>query len=258
MSSFVLRINAFSSDTSMPIINESDLSFNQLPPVESDAWEFFALDGTDSSLIGTLNNRALTKQNTVTSGDNFFTLAIGSNVKNALVSTFADNRIQTQALVIRFPSLPTNSLQIPFIAGAMNNIAGSGLYLDPGSSLSLRRQFRPSITASEQPYASLANKWIFVALSENGDGSHMDSTLFCSNGTTSPYSVERTDAIAKVLASTGIGVGHVNYVTPAERPTINMDVAEYAIFDTAKSPSDLIHMYNRAKRRMADRGITLS
>ena len=95
MSSFVLRINAFSSDTSMPIINESDLSFNQLPPVESDAWEFFALDGTDSSLIGTLNNRALTKQNTVTSGDNFFTLAIGSNVKNALVSTFADSRIQT-------------------------------------------------------------------------------------------------------------------------------------------------------------------
>lgn len=258
MSSFVLRINAISSDTSMPVIDAADLSFNELPPVESDAWEFFALDGTNDSLTGTLNNRSLTKQNTVTSGADFFTLAIGSNVKNALVSTFSDNRIQTQAMVIRFETLPTNSLQIPFIAGSMSNTAGSGVYLDPGSSLSMRRNFRPSITVTEQLYASLGNKWIFVAFSENGDGSQMVSTLFCSNGTTSPYSVERTDAIAKVLAPTGIGVGHVNYVTPAERPTLNMDVAEYAIFDTAKTPAELAQMYVRAKRRMAERGIVLS
>ncbi|UNA31633.1 hypothetical protein LOF14_00415 [Klebsiella variicola subsp. variicola] len=88
MSNFVLRINAVSNDTTMPVIDAADLSFNELPPVESDAWEFFALDGTDSSLAGTLHSRSLTKQNTVISGDNFFTLAIGSNVKNALVSTF--------------------------------------------------------------------------------------------------------------------------------------------------------------------------
>ncbi|UNA31577.1 hypothetical protein LOF14_27640 [Klebsiella variicola subsp. variicola] len=161
-------------------------------------------------------------------------------------------------MVVRFPTLPTNALQIPVIAGAMNNTAGSGLYLDPGSSLSLRRQFRPSITVSEQPYASLGNKWLFIAFSENGDASQMVSTLFCSNGTNSPYSLERTDSIAKILATTGIGVGHVNYVTTAERPTINMDVAEYAIFDTAKSPSELMLMYNRAKRRMEERGIALS
>ncbi|HIB0707902.1 TPA: hypothetical protein ACWS0B_004556, partial [Klebsiella pneumoniae] len=126
------------------------------------------------------------------------------------------------------------------------------------SSLTVRRQFRPTISVAEQPYADLVDKWIFVALSENSNGYSMNSTLFCSNGTDSPYSSERTDAISKVLSSSGIGVGHVNYDAVTARTTINMDVAEYAIFDTAKSPSDLIQMYNRAKRRMADRGITLS
>jgi hypothetical protein len=255
MSSFVLKVNAYSKDTSMPIIDSADLSFNELPPVESDAWEFFALDGTDASLTGTINSRTLAKQNTVTAGSGYFTLAIGSNDKNALVSGFSDSLIQTQAMVIRLGSLPSNGA-IPIVAGAFASATGSAVFLDYNT-LSIRRQFRPAITASEQAYSSLMNSWLFIALSENGGTSQMDSIMFCSTNGGTPYSVERTDAIAKAVASSGIGLGHVNYVTSAAQTTINMDVAEYAIFSTAKSPSDLSAMYARAKRRMTARGLTL-
>lgn len=261
MSNLVIRLNVVSPDASLPVIPASDLVFPTVD-YETDAWDFFALDGTDASLTGKNRGSVLTKQGTVTPDTGFFTIPIGAATKNALVSSFPDSHEQTQIAVMKLPSTMMTAGMVPLLMGRLSGTsasgAGSAAYIRKnGSVWSISRVFFPRAAGAlinEQDITSLIGKWVIVALAETSDSSTRVSRLFVSNGA-APYSVELSEALGKVLATGGVGIGNLAYNTSGS--DLNYGFAEYGIWDRKLTNEELLEVYNRAKVRMAVRGFDL-
>lgn len=260
MSNLVIRLNVVSPDASLPVIPASDLVFPTVD-YETDAWDFFALDGTDASLIGKNRGSVLTKQGTITPDTGFFSIPIGAAAKNALVSSFPDSHEQTQVAIIKLPSTMMTAGMVPLLMGRLSGTsaagAGSAAYVRKNNSVwSISRVFFPRSAAfsNEQDVTSLIGKWVMVALAETSDSSTRTTRLFVSNGAT-PYSIENTEALGKVLATGGVGIGNLAYDTSGSN--LNYGYAEYGIWDRKLTNEELLAVYNRAKVRMAVRGFDL-
>lgn len=260
MTNFVVKLSVVSGRTELPIIPASDLEFNYNTN-ESDAWDFFVLDGTDESLTGKNRGSILTKQGTITPEAGFFSIPLGAAAKNALVSAFPDSHEQTQIAVIKIPDTMMTAGMIPLLMGRLSGTsaagAGSAAYIRQNNSVwTISRVFFPRSPAfsNEQDVTSLIGKWVMVALAENSDASNRTTRLFVSNGAT-PYSVENTEALGKVLATGGVGIGNLDYNTTGSN--LNYGYAEYGIWDRSLSEAEIMAVYSRAKERMAARGLVL-
>lgn len=260
MSNLVIRLNVVSPDATLPIIPASDLVFPTVD-YETDAWDFFALDGTDASLTGKNRGSILTKQGSVIADTGFFSIPLNTASKNALVSSFNDAHEQTQVAIIKLPGAIPVAGQTPMLMGRLSGSsvagAGSAAYVRAVSeNWSISRVFFPRSAnfSSEQLITSLIGKWVMVALSETSGSSTRTNLLFVSNGA-APYSVERTEALGKVLATGGVGIGNLAYDTTGT--ATNYGYAEYGIWDRKLTAEELLAVYNRAKVRMAVRGFDL-
>lgn len=261
MTNFVIKLAAVSGRTELPIIPASDLEFNYNTN-ESDAWDFFVLDGSDASLTGKNRGSILSKQGTIVADSGFFSIPIGAAAKNALVSSFPDAHQQTQICVVKIPDTLMTAGMVPLLmgrlAGTSASGSGSAAYLRQVSSVwSIARVFFPRSSGAlttEQDISSLLGKWVMIALSESSDNASRTSRLFVSNGAT-PYSVERVESLGKVLATGGVGIGNLAYDTTGSN--LNYGYAEYGIWDRALTDAEIMSVYSRAKERMAARGLVL-
>lgn len=260
MSNLVIRLNVVSPDASLPVIPASDLVFPTVD-YETDAWDFFALDGTDASLTGKNRGSVLYKQGSVVADTGFFSIPLCTSSKNALVSTFNDAHEQTQVAIIKMPNdMPVTGV-VPMLLGRLSGNgttgAGSAAYIRQVSQTqSISRVFFPRSTAfnSEQRIDTLLGKWVMVALAETSDSSNRTTELFVSTGA-EPYAVEKVETLGKVLATGGVGIGNLAYDTSGT--AVNYGYAEYGIWDRKLTNEELLAVYNRAKNRMAVRGFDL-
>lgn len=251
MNGFFQTPVVYSGNDDLPVIPESDIQRYEAP-FEVDAYDHWALNGADSSLVGLVNSHVLDKVGTTIADSGTFSMTVNTSVKNGLRSDKIDSRVQTQCAVIRVNALPTNSSAVAMLMGAFGTSVGSGVFID--NTNTLRRNFRPSVSVVDEiSVVGLDNKWLFIAFSENGTASTMSSTLMLGGDT--PSLLTRATG-AKSASSLGIGVGQVDYSAPGTSGIV-LNVAEYIVYERALSDAELLAVYGRSKKRLADRGFVI-
>ncbi|MDX7162102.1 MULTISPECIES: hypothetical protein [Klebsiella] len=241
------------SGNDLPVIPESDIERYEVI-YEADAYEHWALNGSNSSLTGMVNRKVLTRVGDITAADGIFSMQVNTTAKLGLKSDKADSRVQTQCAVIRVDSTPSSSSSASILMGTLNQSAGSAVYIDENPFI--RRQFRPTISITgEKSATGLANKWLFVGFSENGTASGMISTVLV--GGDSPSIVTKDYAQAKTVSTNYVSVGPIDYSASTGGTAVKLDVAEYIVYDKALSPSQLLAVYIRSKTRLANRGFMI-
>lgn len=93
-----------------------------------------------------------------------------------------------------------------------------------------------------------ADQWMFVAVS-------VDGSSFVGYRGKATGAATLSQTIAPGTPKSNIGIGNIGL----DHPSVNkpLDVAEFIVFDTAKSVVDFDEVYNRTKQRMAGRNITI-
>lgn len=241
------------SGNDLPVIPESDIERYEVV-YEADAYEHWALNGKENSLIGLVNRRVLTKVGVITSEEGNFSIQVNTSAKRGLRSDKIDGLTQTQCAVIRVDSTPAASASASILMGTLNQSAGSAVYIDENPFI--RRQFRPTVSVTgEKSAAGLASKWIFVGFSENGTVTSMNSIVLVGGQT--PSVVEKVYAQAKAVSTNNVSVGPIDYSSSVVGYPVKLDVAEYIVYDKALSGMEMLEVYIRSKTRLASRGITI-
>ncbi|HDH0344342.1 TPA: hypothetical protein PIO13_001903 [Klebsiella pneumoniae] len=241
------------SGNDLPVIPESEIERFEVV-YEADAYDHWALNGTDMSLTGLVNRRLLTMIGGVTGEAGNFTMNVNTSAKRGLRSDKADSLIQTQCAVIRVDSTPAASASASILFGSLNQSSGSAVYIDENPFI--RRQFRPSISVTgEKSAGGLENKWLFVSLSENGTSTTMKSIVLVGGET--PSVVEKEYAQAKTVGTNNVSIGPIDYSSSVLGYPVKLDVAEYIVYDKALSGIEMLSVYIRSKKRLASRGINI-
>ncbi len=241
------------SGNDLPVIPESDIERFEVV-FEADAYEHWALNGNDLSLTGLVHGRTLTKAGGITNEEGNFSLQVNTSAKRGLRSDKADSLIQTQCAVIRVDSTPAASASASILFGSLNQSSGSAVYIDENPFI--RRQFRPTISVIGEKQANgLANKWLFVAFSEDGTSTTMKSIVLVGGET--PSVVEKVYAQAKTIGTNNVSLGPIDYSSSVLGYPVKLDVAEYIVYDKALSGIEMLSVYIRSKKRLSSRGITI-
>tara|TARA_R110000796_G_scaffold181591_1_gene298185 strand:- start:418 stop:1170 length:753 start_codon:yes stop_codon:yes gene_type:complete len=239
------------TDLSLPQLNSSDVShvFPISSFIEEDAYGHW-LFGVGESDFTASSGAVLTKQSAGTAisfNGNYLTTRTA--VGNALIS----DRLQTLAadeftvcMLVRVPTLGS----ITILAGDLGSTKGLSVYLSNAPLFALNgRQAGAILTSTVTP---LVDQWYFVsykithsATIDGEKGVSIDGETFIIND------VVAGDYNARAQ---GISMANSDYDTGTD---FNVDFAEYMIFNSALSDSELSGVYERALIRAAERGIAI-
>ena len=97
-----------------------------------------------------------------------------------------------------------------------------------------------------------ADQWVFLAVRVSADTVQM----YCPQATTQHVTSTET-GLSPILASPTFAIGGVRY-TAGFTGTTESKIAECIIFETIKTPAELVDIYTRTQARMLGQGVTLS
>ena len=237
---------------SFPTISPSDIEYFVDYEVDSyDHWIFNK--GGVANLTGLKQAKVLTAQATPTYSSNYLTISTLSS--NALLTDLpneSSTQVDTVCAVVR---LATVGAGIQVLLGSLGPttdtppLNGGGLFVDTGASYTTYR----GVTSSASAGNSLsAGAWYFVAVSRTFSGSTKYVRTLIGGGSV----VEQSSAgpYQPALAGRKIACGNAYYNSVI---TNTMDFAEFVVFQTAMTSSELLSLYTRRKSQMAVIGITV-
>ncbi|AQS46554.1 hypothetical protein BMG03_01105 [Thioclava nitratireducens] len=234
------------SNDALPRIPASDISL--MGPVELEAYETWAFGNSAASLTGAKSGRMLTPQGSVSYFNDYLRVPLSS--ANGLVSDVPEiaSQTDTMAMVMRFSTLTGSTSAL---LGTINGGTGGGLLLS-ASAFSHNQRGLTGVTQATG-ISAVEGEWRFVAISRDFSAATKTvriliggESLFTDDGGTGSY----------VPAPSGRFLSFGNaYLTSGS--TAVMDIAESAIWRKALSGDELTTAYQRAKIRMAARGITI-
>lgn len=147
-------------------------------------------------------------------------------------------------VVMRQPTQTANGI----IAGNTNLLTGRILFYANSPTPTARVRTDPGGNLYDVDTAFPANTWVFLAVSFDGT----DMVLYRGDATT-PLVVDQT--ITAGTLKSNIGIGDIGLNNAAVNNSL--DVAEFGVFNSAKSEADWGAIYARSVSRMAARGITV-
>ena len=240
----------YTGSESLPTVSVADVTY--LSEYEENAAEHWVFDkGNSSNLVGVVNGLLLTAQSDApTHSSNF--LSISTAVGKALLSTISE-QTDGKITVWAVSKLTTVTGNPQPVFGNFNNSGGG--FMDSntlnGSTVDKKAYLRGTTNANPLTIANTANNiWTFSAISM--DMSSVNK-LLKSLVTPTDYN-EITLTGTYVIGGTNIGIGNSYYSSAA---TATLSVAEFGIINSAYTIPELVILYNRAKARMALRGISV-
>lgn len=241
-------------DADLPVIPASDIKTFVDYEVDSAPYDHWILRGSSASLAGKSAGRMLTPQ----SNDPTYLsthVVIDGHTGQGLLTDLTDSAAQSMAVIIKRPSIPLSKLQLIF--GAIEAGTGSAGYFEgigAGSVMTCNlRGWSGLVTKPSLRLPGAVEDWIFLAFSESSVSGSSTGTVFA-GGSADGNSATLTQPLNKLVTSRKLGLGSAFL---AGGLGLNLEVAEFMLWDRALSVADLESVYGRAKERMAGRGQTL-
>ena len=242
-------------DADLPVIPASDIKTFVDYEVDSAPYDHWLLSGSSAALTGKVAGRMLTPQSVAPMYLSTHTVIDGHTAKG-LLSDLTDSAAQSMAIIIKRPADMPAGLQLLF--GAIDAGTGSaGYFEDIGTGDRMTCNVRGWSGSVLKPSLRLPGEvgdWMFLAFSESSSSGSSTSTVFA-GGSPDGNSATLTVSVNKSVTSRKIGLGNAFL---ASGLGLNLEVAEFMLWDRAISVADLSDVYGRAKVRMAGRGLTLS
>ena len=242
-------------DADLPVIPASDIKTFVDYEVNSAPYDHWMLRGSSASLAGKLAGRMLTPQSDAPTYLSAHVVIDGHTGKG-LLTDLTDSAAQSMAIIIKRPAdIPLSKLQLIF--GAIDAGTGSTGYFEgigAGSVMTCNlRGWSGSVKKPSLRLPGVAGDWMFLAVSESSGLGSSTGTVFA-GGSADGNSATLTQPLNKSLTSRKLGLGSA-YL--AGGLGLNLEVAEFILWDRALSVADLEDVYGRAKERMTGRGLTL-
>lgn len=244
--SLFTKINIASKRSDLATIAESDISY--LTNDELTAWGQWDFKSSATSLTSLYNNRALSVIGGATVAPTYdaSSMTLKGSTNNGLLSTLSDASLSgyTVAAVVKF----TSPINTSMLFGTFDGTTGASPFL--GSQTKIYLSAKNSISSLAVSNTLTADTYYYVAMSVDFVAGKVNFLV------KNPVEDSRvTDSAGTfVRASKNIGIGNSYYTSSS---TTNLVYSEAVIFDSAKSMTDLLSLYARAKTRVSKKGISI-
>lgn len=242
-------------DADLPVIPASDIKTFVDYEVDSAPYDHWILSGSSASLAGKLVGSLLTPQSSAPTylGTH---VVIDGHTGKGLLTDLTDSAAQSMAIIIKRPAdITLSKLQLLF--GAIDAGTGSTGYFEgigAGSVMTCNlRGWSGLVTKPSLRLPGATGDWMFLAVSESSGLGSSTGTVFA-GGSADGNSATLTQPLNKSLTSRKLGLGSA-YL--AGGLGLNLEVAEFLLWNRTLSVAELGQVYGRAKERMAGRGLTL-
>lgn len=241
-------------DADLPVIPASDIKTFVDYEVDSAPYDHWLLSGSSAALTGRVAGKMLTPQSVAPTYLSTHAVIDGRTGKG-LLTDLTDSAAQSMAIIIKRPADMPTGLQLLF--GSIDGGTGSaGYFEDTGAGDKMTcnvRGWSGTIIKPSLRLPGAVGAWMFLAVSELSGSGSSSATVFA-GGSPDGNSATLTVAANKVLTDRKIGLGNAFL---ASGLGLNLEVAEFMVWNRPLSVADLTDVYDRAKVRMAGRGLTL-
>lgn len=241
-------------DADLPMIPASDIKTFVDYEMDSAPYDHWLLSGSSAALTGRVAGRMLTPQSVAPTYKGTHTVVDGHTGKG-LLTDLTDSAAQSMAIIIKRPADMPAGLQLLF--GAIDAGTGSAGYFEDigtGDRMTCNvRGWSGSVLKPSLRLPGAVGDWMFLAFSESSILGSSTATVFA-GGSPDGNSATLTVPVNKSVTNRKIGLGSAFL---ASGQGLNLEVAEFMLWERALSVADLSDVYGRAKARMARRGLTL-
>lgn len=243
------------NDADLPVIPASDIRTFVDYEVDSAPYDHWLLSGSSEALTGKVAGRMLTPQSVSPIYLSTHTV-IDGHIGKGLLTDLTDSAAQSMAIIIKRPANMPAGLQLLF--GALDSGTGSaGYFEDIGAGDTMTCNLRGwggSFTKPSLRLPGVTGDWLFLALSESS-GSGSSTGIVFAGGSPDGNSAALTMPVNKTVTGRKLGLGNAFL---AGGLGLNLEVAEFVLWNRAISLVELGDIYSRAKKRMAGRGLALT
>jgi len=249
MSNLFFKAEGFSSSRTLPTLSDVQ-DIISIPTLEADAYGHWEFGGDQSSLIDKVNARSLTLQAGATVqpeyGENY--VRLGAAKGQSLQSGLLDSAVTDYT--VSGVVMPEDVVLMVLLGNLGSNDVGLGAGLFTSAN-KVYVTARTGVSSVDPGLALDMSKPAFISMSVNKT-TGVVNIVAMQNGAT----FENTATGAQVEAAAPISVGNSRYTTGGAYNTLKNKYYEAVIHSRALSISEMKAIANRAKVRLAARGIT--